>query len=67
MKTVRAVDYHGDYAYARGAVEATINLANVNCAVLIPREQTRNAFDDITRLFFNDGSHLDVFGKPEDF
>jgi len=67
MKTVQAVDYNGNYAYARGSVPATINLANVNSAVLIPPEQTRNVFDNITRLYFNDGSHLDVFGKPEDF
>lgn len=67
MMAVRAVDYRGDYAYSRGAVPATINLANVNSAVLISPEQTRNVFDDITRLYFDNGTHLDVFGKPEDF
>lgn len=67
LRTVRAVDYDGNYAYSRGSVPATINMANVNSAVLIPPEQTRNVFDNITRLRFNDGSHLDVFGKPEDF
>lgn len=67
MKTVQAVDYQGNYAYSRGSVPATINIANVNSAVLIPPERTRNVFDNITRLHFNDGSHLDVFGKPEDF
>lgn len=67
MKTVQAVDYNGTYAYARGSVPATINLANVNSAVLIPPERTRNVFDNITRLHFNDGTCLDVFGKPEDF
>lgn len=67
MTTVQAVDYQGDYAYSRGSVPATVNMANVNRAVLIPPEQTRNVFDNITRLYFNDGTHLDVFGKPEDF
>lgn len=67
IKTVDAVDYAGNYAYAPGSVPAVINLANVNSAVLIPRENTRNQFNNITRLHFSDGSHLDVFGKPEDF
>ena len=67
IKTVRVVDYNGRHAYAPGSTSAAINLDNVNSAVLIPRENTRNPFDDITRLCFNDGSHLDVFGKPEDF
>lgn len=65
-KVVQAVDYAGSYAYSRGSVPAVINLANINSAVLIPPEQTRNVFDNITRLHFNDGSHLDVFGKPEE-
>lgn len=67
MKTVNAVDYQGDYAYSRGSVPAVVNLATLNSAVLIPPQQPRNAFDSITRLHFNDGSHLDVFGRPEDF
>lgn len=67
MKLVQAVDYNGNAAYARGSVSAIINVTHVNSAVLIPRENTRNAFEDITRLHFHDGSHLDVFGKPEDF
>lgn len=67
IKIVQAVDYGGRHAYAPGSVSAIINLANLNSAVLIPRENTRSAFDDITCLIFNDGSHLDVFGKPEDF
>lgn len=67
MKIVQAVNYGGNYAYAPGSISAVINLANVNSAILIPRENTRNAFEDITRLHFNDGSYLDVFGKPEDF
>ena len=67
MKTAQAVDYLGNYAYSLGSVTAVINLANLNSAVAIPRENTRNVFDDITRLHFRDGSHLDVFGKPADF
>lgn len=67
LKTVRAVDYNGRHAYAPGSVPATVNLANLDFAVLIPRENTRNPFEDITRLYFCDESHLDVFGRPEDF
>lgn len=67
MRNVRAVDYNGRHAYAPGSVDAVVNLANLDFAVLIPRENTRNQFEDITRLHFCDGSHLDVFGKPEDF
>ena len=67
MQAVRAVDYGGNYAYARGSRPAVINLDNLNCAVLLPPESTRNPFDPITRLTFNDGSHLDVFGAPADF
>lgn len=67
MKTVRAVDYDGRHAYAPGSVSAVINFPTLVRAVLIPRENTRNPFEDITRLYFCDGSHLDVFGKPEDF
>jgi hypothetical protein len=67
MKIVQAVDYESNYAYSRGSVSAVINLENINSAVLIPPENTRSVFDNITRLYFRDGSHLDVFGKPEDF
>lgn len=67
LKTVQAVDYDGNHAYAPGSKPAVVNLANLDFAVLIPRENTRNAFEDITRLYFCDESHLDVFGKPEDF
>lgn len=67
MKQVQAVDYDGNYAYSRGSKPAVVNLSNLKNAVQIPRENTRNAFEDITRLFFLDGTHLDVFGKPEEF
>jgi hypothetical protein len=67
LLTVNAVDYNGAHAYSRGSVPATVNLANVNSAVLLARTSTRNVFDDITRLHFRDGSHLDVFGLPGDF
>ncbi len=66
LKLVQAVDYQGNYAYSRGSLPEVINLDNVNRAVLVPPERTRNVFDDITRVHFNDGTHIDIFGKPED-
>lgn len=66
-KLIQALNYDGNYAYSVPTVSALIDMDEIVIAIQIPRENTRNAFDDIVRLFFKNGSHMDVIGKPEDF
>jgi hypothetical protein len=67
LKKVRIIDYGADYAYAPPDKEAVINLLEIISIVSINKENTRRPFDDQVRIRFNDGSRLDILGKPEDF
>lgn len=66
-KLVQVLNYNGNYAYSVPTIPGLIDTDDIKRAIQIPRENTRNAFDNIVRLFFTDGSHMDVIGKPEDF
>lgn len=66
-KLVQVLNYNGNYAYSVPTIPGLIDLDDISRVIQIPKENTRNAFDDIVRLFFKDGSNMDVIGKPEDF
>ena len=66
LKLIRVIDYDGNYVYSPPDVEAVVNTEEIASAMILPRGSTRRAFDDVTRLFFRDGTSKDMIGKPRD-
>lgn len=67
LKQVKYIDYDANYTYSPPEKDAVINLDDISRIVAIARENTRRPFDDLVRIFFRDGRHIDVIGKPADF
>ena len=66
LKKVEYLDYSARYSYSVPSAEGVINTEEIVSALLIPKENTRNVFQDITRVWFKDGSYLDIVGRPEE-
>lgn len=67
LKLVKYIEYDGNYAYAPPELDALINTDDIIAAKLVPKEQTRKPFDDITRIAFRNNTWMDVICKPQDF
>lgn len=65
LKKVEFLDYESSYAYSISSGSALINTDEIVKATQIAPENTRSSYE-IVRVWFRNGSHLDVVGKVED-